>query len=120
MEVKTCVLRHINYIRIGFVSRPPFGLDFHQAAIERDHLSVSMAHWFYMHVAAEFLPKIMTGKDQRTPSVFLFAKSIQVRSVAYLRFDLFFAVSEIVVGNDCNYDPGIIPAGKFEGLTVIV
>ena len=53
-----------------------------------------------MHVAAEFLAQIVARKNQRAAGVFLLAQAKQIRRETDLRLHLFFAIAEIIVGDD--------------------
>ena len=59
-----------------------------------------MAHAFDVDVAAEFLAQIVAGKNQRAAGVFLLAQAEQIGGVTDLRLHLFFAIAEIIVGDD--------------------
>src|SRR6266436_801287 len=89
-------------------------------AEERGHFRKGMAHAFDMDITAEFLAQIETGKDQRSAGVFLFTKPEQIRRITDLRFDFLFAITEIIVGNDGYNDSGLITAGEFERVAVVV
>src|SRR6266481_5358548 len=79
-----------------------------------------MAHAFNVDIAAEFLAQIEAGKDQRSACVFFLTKAEQICRVTDLCFDLLFAIAEIIVSNDGHNDSGLITAGEFEGVAVVV
>ena len=73
-----------------------------------------------MHVAAEFLAQIVARKHQRAAGVLLLGKAEKIRRVADLRLHLFFAIAEIIVGDDRDDDAGFVAAGELEGVAVVV
>ena len=79
-----------------------------------------MAHALDVDIAAEFLAQIVGGKNQRSTRVLLLALSIKIRRVADLRLDLFFAITEIIVGDDGHNHAGLVAAGELERLAVVV
>ena len=62
------------------------------------------------HVAVEFLAEIVAGEHQRAAGMFLFREAEKIRGEAQLRLHLFFAIAEIIVGDDGDDDAGFIAA----------
>ena len=67
-----------------------------------------------VQIAAELFAKIITWKDQRSACMFLFRETEEIRGKTNLGFDLFFAVAEIIIGDERNNHTAGIARRKLE------
>src|SRR5689334_4158672 len=70
--------------------------------------------------AAKLFAEIVARKHERTARVFLFAKAVEIRRKADLRFDLFLAVTEIVVRDNRDNHAAFVARRELESHTVVV
>src|SRR5436190_10141987 len=74
----------------------------------------------HMQEAAELLPKIVTGINVSATGMLLFTQAKKIRRKADLSFDLLFAVTEVVIGDNRDHHPARITRGQIESTAVIV
>ena len=73
-----------------------------------------------MLLGVVFAAQIVISEDQRSAGVLLLDQSEEVGRKTDLGFDLLFAVTEVVVRDECHDHPGGIPRGQFEGVPVVI
>src|ERR1051325_6666123 len=74
----------------------------------------------HVQETAEFFAEIVAGENECPAGMLLFSESEQIRGIANLRFDLFFAVPEIIVGDDGDNHAASVATGDLEGGAVVV
>ena len=72
------------------------------------------------HVAVKHLAQIVAGENQRAAGVFFLGEAEKIGGEAQLRLHLFFAIAEIVVGDDGDDDAGFVAAGQLESIAAVV
>ena len=65
-------------------------------------------------------PKVVAGVDEGTTGVLFLTHAVEVGGVADLGFDLFFAVAEVVIGDEGDDDAAPVSGGDFEGDAVVI
>ena len=73
-----------------------------------------------MLLGVVFTAQIVISEDQGSAGVLFLDQSEEVGRKTNLGFDLFFAVTEVVIRDERHDDPGGIPRGQFEGVSVVV
>ncbi len=120
VQIEQRVFGHIDDVRIFLVHSIALRLQVHQITIQRGSFRERMPQSFDVEITAEFLAQIETGKHQRAARVFLLAQSEKIGGIADLGFDLFLAVTVVVVGNDGDNHTGFVAASQLERLGVVV
>src|SRR5690348_16420934 len=62
----------------------------------------------------------MARENKGTAGMLFLTKSKQVGGIAYLGFDLFLAVPEIIIGDGGNDDPAFVAKGQFKSHAIVV
>src|SRR5512145_2285093 len=98
MQIEVSILAHVNDVRKPLVYSVAFRLGIQGRRVQGHHFLITVAEGFYVEFAAEILPQVVARKNQRSSSVFFLTQSKQIGREANLGLNLFFAVTEIVVG----------------------
>src|SRR2546423_3187972 len=79
-----------------------------------------MTHGLHIHISRKTLTQVITRKNQGAAGVLFLAKAVQVGRVTELGFYLFFAIAEIVIGNEGDNDACLVATSQFERPAVVV
>ena len=120
LEIEARVLGHVENVRINAINGIARRLHVHHRAVQFHDLLEAVIERADVDVAEEFLAEIVGRKRQRAAGVLFLAQAEEVRGKAELRFHLFLAVAEIVVGDDRDDGARFIARGDLEGLAEVV
>ena len=119
-EVEIRTVGHVADVGVMAVAGPTAWLGDGAIAELFRGLGKRMADDVEVFVELKIFTEIVAGEHDGATGVFLFATAEEIRGVAELSLHLFFAVAEIVVGNERDDDAGRIAGGELEGGTVVV
>ena len=121
VQIEMDIFRHVDDVREVFIDGVAFGLHVHDVAVEMKSFPRNVcSRRRDVQIPAEFFAQIVAWKNQRAARVFFFAQAEEIRGIADLRFDLFFAIAEIVVGDDGDDHAAFVAARKLESVAVVV
>ena len=120
IEFEMSISRNVDDIGVMSVGRAAIGLR-HGVVAEQGERFGHRARVFVSHaLGGKFSGEIIAREEESTTGVFFFGESEEVGRVADLCLHLFFAVTEIIVG-DHGHDHAIgIAAGGFKRTAVVV
>ena len=119
-DVKTRILRHVDHFRKPLVQRVAFGLEVDGLGNQPRDLREAVGEISTVLLGVVFTAEIMTGEDQGSAGVLFFHQPEQVGRKADLGFNLLLAVAEVIVRDEGHNDPGRIPRGQLEGVSIVV
>ena len=113
------VFRHVNEIRKRLIDSVALVLQRHKGCVVAGDIG-KRAVVVTTTVRHKLVTQTETGKCQGSAGVFFFQVAGEVGRVAQLGLDLFLAVPEIVVGNECDDHTLFGATCQFEGRAVVV
>ena len=120
VQIEARVLRNVQNVRKALIDGVSFGTNVDEFGIGRHQFVETVLELAGPRVRSELFAEIVARENKGAAGVLFLAKSKQVGRIAYLGFDLFLAVPEVVVGDDGDDYTALVTAGQFESQAVIL
>ena len=120
VEFEVRIGRHVDDSGIIPVDRGAVGLQLGAIAQQRECLGEGARIFVGDAGGSEVGREVVAVEEEGAAGVFLLGEAEQVGGVADLRLHLFFAVTEIIVGNHGDDDTAGVATGGLEGAAVVV
>ena len=120
IEVDAGILWQVDDITEVLIHCIAFWLHIDAVDIAGDDAVECLVDFWVVMTELEIFAQIVSSEGEGAPCVFFFGEAVKVSGETNLCFDLFFAISEVVIRDRCDDYATGVTASNFEGTAVVV